>query len=644
MDERTERGRWTRRLAPVEASDAMDSPLTPSVRSFVREWVAWHALGWAAMSAAALVISALVWMRFPLWTQDDAGLLMWSWNGLLIGLPAAGFGWAQGMALERVIGRRLRWGTLTAVGTMTAVALLLAGVGRGVGPDDELALIYVRTLGVFLLVATVQWLELRRHLHRAWLWLGSAFAAFAGVVAAVYLIETDSEVAGFAALGVLMVSAVALGTVPIVWALAWAPPQAAGRPLRLPTALQVALVGATIVSLVAAADRTIFAEGWQAEIYDGPAKGPAPIPGLTDVVAIDAGGGVTFAVTADGTLWGWGSGGVLGVARPDGCRLWGEGRTGCTASQPVAMPDLPAIMSASTSGYHALVLDATGRVWAWGRNQDAELGPSFAGTCEPSPNPAVACVRGPALVEGLQDVVDVAAGEGYSVARLKDGSLMWWGRVSTPTEPVDTAVCAASVPVPTRTPVHVPLTATVADIATDGRSAFVVVTADSSGDTLEFYSDPRTTFAAVTSDGVGLQLDTTSTCATRVTNTLVGVEPRTGDAATYLNSELPDPTNDRHWAADGWAQTNLHGVVVDAAGGVWTWGGNWHGQLGGQAPDRCVTRESEISSDTPCARRPIRVDMPPATEAAAGDLFSVALTEDGRVFTWGNAADGRLGR
>ena len=76
------------------------------------------------------------------------------------------------------------------------------------------------------------------------------------------------------------------------------------------------------------------------------------------------------------------------------------------------------------------------------------------------------------------------------------------------------------------------------------------------------------------------------------------------------------------------------GVVsfaVTADGGLWAWGSSRRGQLG-------------LGRDVLETGRPRRVALPaPVLEVAAGWGHAAAWTDDGRVFTWGWPAHGRLG-
>lgn len=137
---------------------------------------------------------------------------------------------------------------------------------------------------------------------------------------------------------------------------------------------------------------------------------------LDDVVEIGGGGGHTMARTADGTLWAWG--------RNDRGQI-GDGSFE-TRPSPVRISGLDGVDVASFTGgyFHALALDTSGSVWAWGNNDSGQLGD---GTTENRPLP----VR----VDGVSGATGIAAGGGrnewgpggHSLAVLADGSVAAWG-------------------------------------------------------------------------------------------------------------------------------------------------------------------------------------------------------------------------
>jgi alpha-tubulin suppressor-like RCC1 family protein len=132
---------------------------------------------------------------------------------------------------------------------------------------------------------------------------------------------------------------------------------------------------------------------------------PSPIPGLRDIVQIAATYGHALALRNDGAVFAWGE-------DVDGLRGTQQG----IQAQPARVPGLPAITQVATAARHSLALGRDGRVYAWGQNGRGELGNGSAGP------PAAA-----AAVPELDDVIAVAAGLQTSLALKRDGSVWAWG-------------------------------------------------------------------------------------------------------------------------------------------------------------------------------------------------------------------------
>lgn len=150
---------------------------------------------------------------------------------------------------------------------------------------------------------------------------------------------------------------------------------------------------------------------------------PGPVGGLSNVVAVSAGGGdagcfcgvgyesgSSLALKRDGTLWSWGlnQSGQLG----DGSIT--------DRHSPVAVSGLQGVVAASMGLLHGLAVKGDGTVWAWGYNGYGALGDG-----------TTADHLVPAKVLGLTGVVDVKAGDessvNYSVALKGDGTVWIWG-------------------------------------------------------------------------------------------------------------------------------------------------------------------------------------------------------------------------
>jgi len=148
---------------------------------------------------------------------------------------------------------------------------------------------------------------------------------------------------------------------------------------------------------------------------------PVPIPGMSGVKAISAGGTHSLALKTDGTLWAW------------GFNNYGQLGTGKATVDPSrGVPPSPvtglagkSIISLSAGASHSLVATENGEVWAWGRNE--------SGTdCDPG-----ACggqvgdgstVSQPSPVKVIDaGAVAVSAGKRHSLALLTGGRTAGWG-------------------------------------------------------------------------------------------------------------------------------------------------------------------------------------------------------------------------
>ena len=78
---------------------------------------------------------------------------------------------------------------------------------------------------------------------------------------------------------------------------------------------------------------------------------------------------------------------------------------------------------------------------------------------------------------------------------------------------------------------------------------------------------------------------------------------------------------------------DAHSIAIAADGAVWSWGeGSWWGQLGhGDEEDQLLSKKVEALA----GRRVVAV--------SAGGSYSIAITADGAVFTWGKGEHGCLG-
>lgn len=85
----------------------------------------------------------------------------------------------------------------------------------------------------------------------------------------------------------------------------------------------------------------------------------------------------------------------------------------------VSVKDLTDVTAISAGKNHSVALKSDGTVWAWGCSLSGELGYGS----EAATNSLL-----PGMVEGLEDVAAISAGNSYTVALKKDGTVWAWGR------------------------------------------------------------------------------------------------------------------------------------------------------------------------------------------------------------------------
>ena len=264
-----------------------------------------------------------------------------------------------------------------------------------------------------------------------------------------------------------------------------------------------------------------------------------------------------------------------------------------SGGQTVTLTPPPArgirISQADGGDLHSAAVGSDGSLYTWGDNAHGQLGRDTTDKQDSHPSKAEA----PAGV----NFVHVSAGYGFSVALASDGSLYSWGDNSR--GQLGRTVTSNN---PANRPHKVEAPAGITFIQASAGGSYVV---------------------ALSSDG----------------NIYTWGDNSAGQLGRAVTSNTPA---DKPGKADTPADVTFtsvsagrgHTVAVDTQGDVYTWGDNTHGELG------------RSTTSTP-ADKPGKVETPAGitfTQASAGESHSVAVSDDGSLYTWGNTANGRLGR
>jgi alpha-tubulin suppressor-like RCC1 family protein len=353
---------------------------------------------------------------------------------------------------------------------------------------------------------------------------------------------------------------------------------------------------------------------------------PMPVLNLTGVASVAGGGYFCAAVRSDGTVWTWGRNdqgqlgigagdkepipvqvgnltGVTAVAAGIGHSValrsdatvwtWGgnqQGQLGNGTTSSVTTPypgqalNLTSVTAISAGGSHSMALRSNGTVWAWGQNSAGQIG---NGTSGATPVSSPVQVTAPGVVYSA-----IAAGNGHSLALRSDGQVFAWG--SNQFGQIGNGTTSASTPVLTHfnVPIPLPPPAKIVVIATGGNHNFAL------RDDNTLWAWGFNQFGSVGNGAVGLPVTTPVQVLTGVARMATG---------------------------------QMHSLAVGTDGSVWAWGTNGTGELGLGAPGPHMTTPTPVPGLTGFS------------DVAAGHSFSVALKNDGTVWSWGYNFSAQLG-
>lgn len=137
---------------------------------------------------------------------------------------------------------------------------------------------------------------------------------------------------------------------------------------------------------------------------------PESFPLLENVIKISSGRAYNLALKSDGTVWAWGYNGFgnLGI-KPDSM---------IQSTVAIKIKTLENIIDIEAGYNHCFALSSDGTLYSWGANYFGQLG-----TGEKFPYTHI-----PQEVNTSKNVKSIAAGHDFSIALMNDGSVYSWGR------------------------------------------------------------------------------------------------------------------------------------------------------------------------------------------------------------------------
>ncbi|MDR1294268.1 MAG: hypothetical protein LBK59_04830, partial [Bifidobacteriaceae bacterium] len=345
---------------------------------------------------------------------------------------------------------------------------------------------------------------------------------------------------------------------------------------------------------------------------------PQLVPGVT-VAAVAAGPKHTVAVGRDALVYTWGNNesGTLGD------------QSQTTDHTPRAVDNLPPTTQADAGDEHSLALARDGNVYAWGSNSWGQF------TSDHIPFALT-----PVRISGLPAIAAISAGDFHNAASTAEGQVWTWGRnqygelgrttVSQQAPAPDVVNLQASArAVSACHLLTVALTQTDSVYGWGDNSSGQLATSSVSSSASPLLApEVRAATSVACGDGYSLAIQGTNLYGWG-SNSFGQLGARPGDPpattptlVTGLNGVIQADTYYRHVLA------------LTSGGAVWALGDNPYGELG----------RSPAYSDNGWPVPAKITGLADVVEVAAGQNFSMALTDSGTVYTWGNNTNGQLGR
>ena len=345
------------------------------------------------------------------------------------------------------------------------------------------------------------------------------------------------------------------------------------------------------------------------------------LPADFTYVQVSAGGRHSLAVGSDGYAYAWGNNNNGQLGNNTKKNSYVPVRIRDPGSPTDESRGLKAIQ-VSAGYWHSLALSNDGYAYAWGYDWYGQLGNNTSGSSEYSPFPIL--VRNPDSPTdesmGLK-TIQVSAGNLHSLALDSNGYVYAWGWNS-----------------------YGQLGDNTNDISEDSHSAFPVRVRDP--------ANPSETNMGLKAIQISAGYDHSMAVGSDGYAYAWGwnIKGQLGNntiSDSYSGNPVPvrvcDPANPTD-TSKGLKATQVsagywHSLAVGSDGYAYGWGYNWYGQLGNNTKtDSYVpvpVRDPANPTDTNKGLK--------ATQISAGYWHSLAVGSDGYVYAWGNNGNGRLG-
>ena len=295
------------------------------------------------------------------------------------------------------------------------------------------------------------------------------------------------------------------------------------------------------------------------------------------------------ATKTDGTLWAWGGNdyGALGQNQAPGSlgKVSSPIQIGSDTTWPIS--GVGKILCKE----HMAAIKTDGTLWLWGENPYGQLGQGN-----------VVHYSSPVQLGSASNWKNIGAAQFASVAIKTNGEMWAWGSNYKGMLGQNVSGPGSGITGRLSSPVQIPGTTW----AAVSKGSVVCALATKTDGTLWMWGDNDT------NDGAGI----------------LGQNNRTDySSPVQVGSSTDWPTD-----ADKISINKHAAIAIKTDGTMWSWGSNYHGNLGMDNPNAPAQRSS-----------PIQIPGTTWSTIAAGEQHFIATRTDGSVWTWGINTNGRLG-